>query len=84
MSLVAAVPAPALIAVDDNGIGIDPQQADRIWRMFERVKPRHAYPGNGLGLTIVARAAARMGGIVGASGCDGGGSTFWIDLRRPA
>src|ERR1043166_8484596 len=48
------------IWVEDNGIGIDPQFHDKIFRVFERLNPTSGYPGTGVGLAL-ARAAAERG-----------------------
>jgi signal transduction histidine kinase len=66
--------------VDDNGIGIKPEDQQRIFRMFERAAPA-AYKGTGVGLAVVAKAAERMGGIVGVESEPGKGSRFWLRLR---
>lgn len=72
------------VQVADNGIGIAPEHHARIFRVFERLKDAAAYPGTGVGLAIVARAADRLGGRVGVESRQGGGSTFWVELRRAA
>jgi PAS domain S-box-containing protein len=64
--------------VRDNGIGIPVEDHSRIFRMFERA--HEAYEGTGIGLTIVRKAAERMGGQVGLESRPGIGSTFWIEL----
>lgn len=69
--------------VHDNGIGIPPDQRDRIFGVFERLHPEARYPGTGIGLAIVKRAMERMGGGVGVESVPEGGSRFWIDLRSP-
>ncbi|HYG33158.1 MAG TPA: DUF4118 domain-containing protein, partial [Clostridia bacterium] len=51
--------------VSDNGIGIAPEHHEKIFGIFERLYPGNAYPGTGIGLAIVAKAAQRMGGRVG-------------------
>jgi PAS domain S-box-containing protein len=66
--------------VTDNGIGIAPQHRERIWQVFERLHDRETYPGTGIGLAIVKRAIARMGGSCGLESEVGKGSTFWIEL----
>ena len=70
------------ISVQDNGIGILPEHRDRVFAMFQRIHPASQYEGTGIGLTIVRRAAERMGGQVGFDSEPGKGSTFWIDLQR--
>ncbi len=66
----------------DNGIGITPEQHERIFRMFERLHPEGKYEGTGIGLTIVRKAVEKMGGAVGVESDGQNGSSFWIELRR--
>jgi len=68
--------------VEDNGIGIRPEQGARIFRMFERIYPLKEYEGTGIGLTIARRAAERMGGGIGFDSEFGKGSRFWIQLKK--
>ena len=68
--------------IEDNGIGIDPKDHQRIFIMFERVHPATVYDGTGIGLAIVRKAAERMGGSVGVQSEIGHGSKFWIQLRK--
>jgi PAS domain S-box-containing protein len=68
--------------VEDNGIGIDPAHRDRIFRVFDRLHAQEAYPGTGIGLAIVRRGAERMGGACGVEPADGGGSRFWLELKK--
>jgi PAS domain S-box-containing protein len=68
------------LSVIDKGIGIAPQHRERIWQVFERLHDRETYPGTGIGLAIVKRAIARMGGACGVESEVGRGSTFWIEL----
>jgi signal transduction histidine kinase len=70
--------------IEDNGIGIAPQYQDRIFGVFERLDSSGRYPGTGIGLAIVKRAVERMKGKVGVDSSLGGGSRFWVDLRKPA
>jgi PAS domain S-box-containing protein len=68
------------LSVGDNGIGIAPEYLERIFGVFQRLNRQEDYPGNGLGLALVRRAALRMGGRVGVDSTPGKGSTFWIEL----
>jgi len=68
------------IVVSDNGIGIAPEHQQRIFGMFERLNSAEEYPGTGMGLAIVRRAAERLGGEVGVESRPGEGARFWIDL----
>jgi signal transduction histidine kinase len=67
--------------VEDNGIGIAPEHCERIFRIFERLHDRDKYTGTGIGLAIVQKAIARMGGAVGVESEVGRGSRFWFELK---
>jgi signal transduction histidine kinase len=67
--------------VRDNGIGIDPRHQERIFLPFERLHGADAFPGTGIGLSIVQRGVERMGGRVGVISEIGEGSRFWIELK---
>ncbi len=66
----------------DNGVGIAPEDHERIFRMFERIHPVTEYEGTGIGLTIVRKAAERMGAPMGFESELGDGSRFWIELEK--
>jgi signal transduction histidine kinase len=66
----------------DNGIGIATKDHDRVFRLFERIHPAAEYEGTGIGLTIVRKAAERMGAHVGFESAPGKGSNFWIQLKK--
>lgn len=71
------------IAVQDDGRGIRPQDAARLFEPFERiVNPDDAIQGTGIGLSICKRLAEFMGGRIGFKSEFGAGSTFWIDLAK--
>jgi PAS domain S-box-containing protein len=68
------------LSVEDKGIGIDPEHAQRIFRVFERLHGGEVYPGTGIGLAIVRKGVERMNGQVGVESKPGKGSLFWIEL----
>ena len=69
--------------VEDNGIGIAPEDVARAFWAFERLDPG-SFPGTGVGLAIVQKGVERMGGEVGVTSTPGEGSTFWVLLRAAA
>ena len=66
-----------VISVQDNGIGVDPSQKDRLFKMFERLHPREEYPGTGIGLAIAKKITDRHGGKIWFESEPGVGSTFY-------
>jgi two-component system, OmpR family, sensor histidine kinase SenX3 len=72
------------ISVVDQGIGIAPDEIDRIFERFYRVDPaRHrSTGGTGLGLSIVKHVAATHGGEVRVWSVEGQGSTFTLTLPQ--
>jgi signal transduction histidine kinase len=69
------------LRVADNGIGFEPEQAERIFGLFQRLHDREKIEGTGLGLTIVRRIAELHQGTATASGRPGEGAEFVITLR---
>jgi two-component system, OmpR family, sensor histidine kinase SenX3 len=72
------------VSVVDQGIGIPPDEIDRIFERFYRVDPaRHrSTGGTGLGLSIVKHVAATHGGEVRVWSVEGQGSTFTLTLPQ--
>jgi signal transduction histidine kinase len=67
--------------VEDNGIGIDPANQQRIFEVFQRLHGEEKYPGTGIGLALVKKGVERMGGQVGVESSLGNGSRFWIEMK---
>ena len=70
----------ARIYVRDNGIGFDEKYLDSIFKMFQRLHPRHEYEGNGIGLSICQKIVLQHGGKITARSAPGEGATFIVTL----
>jgi light-regulated signal transduction histidine kinase (bacteriophytochrome) len=79
---VSCVPRESdwLIGVRDNGIGIDQKYNDQIFKVFQRLHPRHIYPGTGIGLAICKKIIEQRGGKIWVESVPGKGSIFYFTL----
>ena len=68
------------IIIKDNGIGLDPVYAERIFNDFERLHSKDEYEGNGLGLSLSRKIAKRHNGTITASGKKDKGAEFRVSL----
>ena len=68
------------IEVSDNGIGIAPDDQERIFEPFHRLHADGEYGGTGIGLAICQRIIDRHGGRIGVESSGAGGSSFWFTL----
>ena len=68
------------IAVADNGIGIEPEYADKVFVLFQRLHGRDVYPGTGIGLALAKKIVEFHGGRIGLGPVDGPGTAVLVTL----
>jgi PAS domain S-box-containing protein len=69
-----------VISISDDGIGIDPDDTDRIFEVFQRLHSHEEHEGTGIGLALCRRIVERHGGDIWADSEPGEGSTFSFTL----
>lgn len=69
--------------ISDNGIGIEKQDADKMFKIFSRMSNAKAFDGNGVGLNIVQHLMEKMGGEISYESESGFGTTFILKFQNP-
>lgn len=71
-----------VIAISDNGIGIAPENMDRLFKIFQRLVSHEHYHGTGIGLASCRKIVEQHGGKIWVESQEGVGSTFLFSLPK--
>ena len=68
------------LTIEDNGIGFDNRNAEKIFKVFHRLHGRSEYEGTGIGLAVCRRIVERHGGAISARSVPSEGTVFIVEL----
>ena len=71
-----------IYAIKDNGIGIAPENQDKVFGMFQRLHSQTDYDGTGIGLSFCTRIVETYGGKIWLESTSGKGTTFYFTLPK--
>ena len=69
-----------MFSVADNGIGVAPEFAEKVFVIFQRLHSRDAYTGTGIGLALCKKIVELHGGTIGIDSSHTSGTRFWFTL----
>ncbi|MCB0518220.1 MAG: GHKL domain-containing protein [Lewinellaceae bacterium] len=71
-----------LFSIKDNGIGIPPEQQERVFKMFQRLHTEQEYAGTGIGLAVCKRIIENHQGRIWISSNTGAGTKFYFTISK--